>query len=152
MQFHCRVVEKCHDNVLCVCVTELFPPPHQFHTQQSEKRQKAACEAREVQQYHRSQVKEQHARLQADREEERKHTDENNTLLRVEERQFQEYAQRVIGEASDRGAPTQPLWTAAKSGAGIYIHTCTILYHNNYRFNILYSLFYVQSCSFVLSA
>lgn len=39
-------------------------------------------------------------------------------VTQVEERQFQEYAQKVIAEAGSRGANTQPLHKAAKAGAG----------------------------------
>ena len=40
-------------------------------------------------------------------------------LWKVEEDQFQQYAQKVINEAKDRGAPTYPLQVAAKTGAGM---------------------------------
>ena len=39
-------------------------------------------------------------------------------VTQVEERQFREYADKVIAEAESRGANTQPLRKAAKAGAG----------------------------------
>ena len=51
-------------------------------------------------------------------------------LWKVEEDQFQQYAQKVINEAKDRGAPTYPLQVTAKTGAGMYMYYDRItIYH-----------------------
>ena len=51
--------------------------------------------------------------------EEKDRWQQNMNLWKVEEDQFQQYAQKVINEAKDRGAPTYPLQVAAKTGAGM---------------------------------
>lgn len=49
-------------------------------------------------------------------------------VAQIEERQFQEYAQKVIAEAGRRGANTQPLHKAAKAGAGQQLSALYIRY------------------------
>ena len=44
--------------------------------------------------------------------------DAHQKMLEVEEKQFQEYANKVIEEAGARGAPTEVLKKAASLGAG----------------------------------
>ena len=43
---------------------------------------------------------------------------QNMDLLKVEEDQFQQYADQVIKEAKSRGAPLYPLKVASKKGCG----------------------------------
>ena len=86
-----------------------------------EKHQKAAQDARELQNFHKSQMSEVRQRKEEQKKEERAYKDHNMKLLKVEEEQFQEYAERVIGEAEKRGAHTQPLRKAAKTGAGMVL-------------------------------
>ncbi len=47
---------------------------------------------------------------------------QNMKLLQVEEKQFREYASKVIREAEERGPHTKPLRKAAQAGAGILIN------------------------------
>ena len=51
-------------------------------------------------------------------EEEHSEYQKNMDLLKVEEEQFQDYAQKVIEEAKSRNAPTYPLKIAMNTGAG----------------------------------
>lgn len=61
------------------------------------------------------------AKLDQEKAENREYIEGNLSLLRIEETQFQEYANQVIQEAKNRGAPTYALRAAARSGAGTRI-------------------------------
>ena len=131
------------------------PPLLQFHAQQLDRHQKAVQEAREIQQFHRNQMADRQNHKEAEIREEVKFNKDNVHLLQVrergcsvqggarasyslcfvaqiEERQFQEYAQKVIAEAGRRGANTQPLHKAARAGAGQHLSALYIrcwIYH-----------------------
>ena len=89
-----------------------------FHAQQMEKEKRRAEEARAVQEFHHSQMKERLAGVLAEEQEEADYFNKNMELLQVEEEQFQEYAQQVVADTKDRGAPTHPIMAAARVGAG----------------------------------
>ena len=89
-----------------------------FHAQQMEKEMKRAEEARAVQEFHHSQMKERLAGVLAEEKDESDYFNKNIELLQVEEEQFQEYAQQVIDEAKKRKVPIHPILAAARSGAG----------------------------------
>lgn len=100
-----------------------------FHGQQMEKEKRRAEEARAVQEFHRSQIKEQLAGVLAEEEDEAKYFSKNMELIQVEEQQFQEYAQSAVAEAKRRNAPIHPVMAAARIGAGrMTSTTCTSLY------------------------
>lgn len=97
---------------------------------------KAKQDAKDLQQFHSSQIKEIKARKKAEAEEGISYNRKNKELLQVsikaritfmwrysstlqvEEAQFQQYASKLTSEVKARGAPIRPLQETAKKPAG----------------------------------
>lgn len=91
---------------------------HKFHSQNQEKQRKRLEEACAVQEHHMQQMKAWSDKMEKEKAEELALMDDHHQLLEIEEKQFQEYANKVIEEAGARGAPTDLLKKAATIGAG----------------------------------
>ncbi|XP_064401138.1 cilia- and flagella- associated protein 210-like [Halichondria panicea] len=89
-----------------------------FHSQEMDKASKNARKAMERRDFHKLQMKEMAARKQSFYDDNTETVAKNMELLKVEEDQFQQYAQEVIDKAATRGGHVYPLLKAARSGAG----------------------------------
>ena len=116
-----------------------------FHATQLQKQKKAMLEAKDIQKFYQAQIvsmliiqyiesslqmctptcydlmltqEEKHRREEIEMLEEHNDWQRNMDLLKLEEKQFQEHAEKSISDAKERNAPTYPLIAAAKAGAG----------------------------------
>ena len=102
-----------------------------FHAQQMEKEKRRAEEARALQEFLRSQMKERFVGILAEEKDEADYFNKNIELLQVEEEQFQEYAQQVIDETKAHKAPVHPVVATARVGAGKFYQILAHVYCSN---------------------
>uniref|UniRef100_H2Z1I5 Trichohyalin-plectin-homology domain-containing protein n=1 Tax=Ciona savignyi TaxID=51511 RepID=H2Z1I5_CIOSA len=73
---------------------------------------------KQLQAFHMAQINERAEKERCNREEDLHHDGQLVNLLSIEEEQFQEYAEKVIKDAKQKGQNPYPLIKAAQSGAG----------------------------------
>lgn len=89
-----------------------------FAEKQSEWRRSERERLQKLQNFHIAQINERAEKERYKRQEDLEHDHKIVDLLKIEEDQFQQYADKVIKEASDKKCNTYPLVKAASAGAG----------------------------------
>ncbi|KAJ7375299.1 hypothetical protein OS493_002047 [Desmophyllum pertusum] len=89
-----------------------------YHLKQEEKRVEQLGECKKLKEFQTQQIDELQVRGQQFRTAELDLDNRNGALLRAEEAQFKEYANKVIKEAKDNGRNPYPLIKAAEEGPG----------------------------------
>ncbi|XP_068669866.1 cilia- and flagella- associated protein 210-like [Montipora foliosa] len=89
-----------------------------YHLKQEEKRTQQLTEAKKLKEFQKTQTDELTERQHQQRASELELDNRNGELLRAEETQFQEYANKVISEAKEHGRNPYPLIKAAREGPG----------------------------------
>lgn len=89
-----------------------------YHLKQEEKRTQQLTEAKKLKEFQKTQIDELTERQHQQRASELELDNRNGELLRAEETQFQEYANKVISEAKEHGRNPYPLIKAAREGPG----------------------------------
>ncbi|XP_068749410.1 cilia- and flagella- associated protein 210-like [Montipora capricornis] len=89
-----------------------------YHLKQEEKRTQQLTEAKKLKEFQKTQTDKLTERQHQQRASELELDNRNGELLRAEETQFQEYANKVISEAKEHGRNPYPLIKAAREGPG----------------------------------